>query len=154
MIAGVPLPDWSEREATPDLPYQRFADAAVALRTMDDEARRGEVERYSNEHCRPRLSLSEASGLYVLLRVLFELPTRHPLEATRVFGGWVHPSIGHDPFDLSWPVQPTSGHHLVVAPFTSYRGKGYDGIGEHDWFAEHFPLRTVQKLQVVAVSHG
>lgn len=155
MIAGVPLPDWSEQDGTADLAYGQFATAALELRLLDDLGRQSEVDRYSQAHCLPRFSISEASGLYVLLRILFELPTGYPLDDTKVFGGWVHPSIGQHPFDLSWPVTPEDdGRRLVVQPFTSYRGKGYDAIGEHDWFAARFPLRTADSLRSTVVTHG
>ena len=153
MIGGVPLPDWSERDGTPDIPYTAFADAAVTLHLLGGPDRRAEVDRYSQAHCLPRFSISEASGLYVLLRILFDLPTRHPLDATKVFGGWLHPSIGRDPFDLSWPVA-LDGEKAVVQPFTGYRGKGYDAIGEYDWFAERFAIRPADRLRSLAVARG
>jgi hypothetical protein len=142
------LPDWTESQE-PDgaVDYDRYAAAAGELAAQDPTARRDVLERYSKQFCLPRFEIARASGLYVVLRLLFRLPTAFPLDEAQVFGGWLHPSMGKDPFDLSWPVAVDEPRRrFTVDRFRSYRGKGYDAIGEYDYFAERFPLRPPELL--------
>jgi hypothetical protein len=143
------LPDWSasqEPGARPD--YGPALAAARELAWLDPDGRRAAVERASAEHCLPRFELGPASGLYVVLRLLFELPEAYPLAEAKVFGGWVHPTIGRDPFNLSWPVHVDVERRSVeVDTFRGYHGKGYDALGEYDWFGTSFPIRSPELLE-------
>lgn len=132
------LPDWSTGAPLDDLPG-----VVEDVLAWDELDRATAVHRYSDASCFPRFDLPAASGLYVLLRLLFDLPTAQPRDDAKVFGGWFHPSIndGSPTFDLSWPVA-VEGARAVVAPFPGYFGKGYDAAGEYDWMAETFPLRN------------
>jgi hypothetical protein len=144
------LPDWSD-PATPAEAYQRLTHTAAAFAATDDTDRRIAVHAYADAYCLPAFRLAKASGLYLFLRVLFDLPADAARDDVRVFGGWLHPSIGGpgDRFDLSWPVRVDTTGALHVAPFPGYFGKGYDAAGEYDWFAATFPLRTQPAHAVV-----
>jgi hypothetical protein len=142
------IPDWSVSQETGSVPdFEPAARAAAELAGMDPEERRETIDAFSRDHCFPRFELDRASGLYLVLRLLFDLPDAYPLDETKVFGGWVHPSIGRDPFDLSWPVRVDADEKTFsVDRFRSYRGKGYDAIGEYDFLSERFPLRAARLL--------
>jgi hypothetical protein len=143
------LPDWAaSQEEGPPPDYRPAVEAARELAWLDPDARREEIGRVSRESCYPNFDLAPASGLYVVLRLLFDLPDEVPLDDAKVFGGWLHPSIGQDPYDLSWPVHvDVEGRSFSVDDFRGYRGRGYDALGEHDYFAEHFPLRSPELLE-------
>ena len=130
--------------------YTGLESLALEFITLSPEARRAEVQAYSAQYCFPRFDLEKASGLYLLLRIVFELPSQHPRQLAQVFGGWLHPSIGVESpyFDLSWPVKIEAGTDIVkIERFQGYSGKGYDAIGEYDYFVAHFPLRQKETLE-------
>jgi hypothetical protein len=146
------LPDWSD-PATPAEAYAALGPVAAELVALDDLDRQAAVRSYSDEHCFPQFDLARASGLYVLLRTVFDLPTDLPRDDVLVFGGWLHPSVGveTDRFDLSWPVHARGDDVLAVDPFPGYFGRGYDAIGEYDWLAAGFPMRPAELLASVRV---
>jgi hypothetical protein len=95
------------------------------------------------------MDMKKASGIYLLLRLAFDLPRRYPREQTQVFGGWLHLSTGKpgELFDLSWPVSVESGvNGARIDRFRGYRGKGYDALSEYQYFSARFGLRTVEVL--------
>lgn len=141
------LPDWSSSQEPGPLPsYDGLTAMAAAFVALDPSERRRRVADYAKRYCWPQFQLAEASGLYLFLRVAFELPSAAPREAAKVFGGWLHPSIDDSPtFDLSWPVHVRSGE-LLIEPFPGYFGKGYDALGEFDYFAANFPYRSHDDL--------
>lgn len=111
------------------------------------------LKEYSDQYCFPKLNEAKGSALYLFLRVIFQLPKDHPIDDTKVFGGWIHPSVGVDGnyFNLSWPVTLESdGKTAVIHGFDGYFGKGYDGVGEYDYFSQNFTFRnpdTVRRLR-------
>jgi hypothetical protein len=135
--------------------YTSLKSAVLDFLRLSPDARRALVEEYSAKYCFPRMDQEKASGMYVFLRVLFDLPSKHPIEDAKIFGGWMRFSAGdsgQDYFNLSWPVEiagepPT----LTVKRFDGYSGKGYDCIGEYDYFLERFKLRSRRALENLVV---
>lgn len=147
MILEHRLPDWSNPSPAPGA-FDGAGRVAAEFAALDELDRAITVRSYADEYCLPRFDLAAAAGLYVLLRVVFDLPAHHPRESAKVFGGWLHPSISAESwdFDLSWPVH--AGHEgvMTVDEFTGYFGKGYDAIGEYEWFWRNFPMRSAEVL--------
>ena len=141
------LPDWSD-PGTPGPAYAALAPLGAEFVGLDELDRQTAVRSYSDEFCFPQFDLARASGLYVFLRVVFDLPTEQPRDDALVFGGWLHPSVGveTDRFDLAWPVHARGEAVLAVEPFAGYFGKGYDAIGEYDWLVGAFALRSRNDL--------
>ena len=140
------LPDWSGT-ADPEvhLNYDPLRKAAAAFLSLSEPERQHWVRQYSANHCFPRIDLPKASGLYLLFRLVFDLPAEFPREETKVFGGWLHASTTKhsEPFDLSWPAALDLKNNTVrIDRFRGYRGKGYDAIGEYEYFLEKFHLRS------------
>ncbi len=141
------LPDWSDA-ATPPEDYAALGPLAAELVALDEHDRHAAVRSYSEACCFPQFDLARASGLYVLLRVVFDLPSDLPRDDAVVFGGWLHPSVGVETewFDLAWPVYARGDDVLAVEASSGYFGQGYDAIGEYDWLAGAFPMRTAELL--------
>lgn len=88
--------------------------------------------------------LAELSKAYLLLRVLYDLPTALERAEAKTFGGWVHPSVldTGKPFDLLWPLAADGEGGLRVAdPFGGYFGAPYDAVGENAYFESKFARR-------------
>jgi len=144
------LPAWS-RSIDPRLTidYGQLAPIALAFLALSPTARRDLIEQYHRRYCFPGLDLERASALYLFFRILFKLPHNQPRAHTKVFGGWLHPSIDAalPDYDLSWPVTIDDDQgSLMIARFTGYSGKGYDALSEYDYFAGLFPVRDIATL--------
>jgi hypothetical protein len=76
------------------------------------------IETYSKEYCEPgRTDLPKASGMFLLLRVLFALPTDYPREDAHMFSTWSYPArdeaLRTSKWDLSWPVHLKPGENVL-----------------------------------------
>ena len=86
------------------------------------------------------------SKVYLLLRVLYQLPQEANSNNAKTFGGWIHPSTGKSIFNLSWPVavnQSPTGYSINVDKYQGFLGRGYDGAAELDYFNANFPKRNL-----------
>lgn len=146
MTALVSLPDWSKTvDPKYHADYSGLREQLAAFVRLSEPLRRSEVKAYSETYCFPKFVLRKASGLYLLFRLAFALPREYPRDQTKVFGGWLHPSAteSEQPFLISWPVNIDEQRHRVsISSCRGYFGKGYDAIGEYDYFVQHFHLRT------------
>ncbi len=116
------------------------------------EVWRVKLKEYSHKDCFPNFNQAKASALYLFFRVIFQLPSDSPRDKAKVFGGWIHPSIpsvGEEisNFNLSWPVMIKNNQEIIVQRFTGYFGKGYDAIGEYDYFIDNFDFREKEFLK-------
>jgi hypothetical protein len=145
------LPDWSKTVNPNYQPsYAELKPVFLEFLSMSVELRRTEVATYSHAYCFPKLNLAKASGLYLLLRGVFELPREIPRGKVQVFGGWLHPSIGEPTplFDLSWPITVEARTHTMrIHRFTGYSGREYLALDEYDYFAKNFPFRAPRVLE-------
>ena len=150
------LPDWSAT-TNPNitLDVAALARAAASFVRMEPAERQSFVSSYSAQFCDPDVIIGPASGLYVLLRVAYELSESLPRHQAKVFGGWLHPSIGtgEPTFDMSWPVHIRGGQ-LQVERCRGYVMGAYDAASEAQYFAENFALRPTELLDSFAERSG
>lgn len=113
------LPDWSSTQnSSVDLDYDGLKAAAIKIASAPSCVQLAVIETYSKEYCEPaRIDLPKASGMYLLMRVLFVLPTDYPLEGVQAFSAWSHPvHAGAErtgKWDLSWPVHAKHGENVL-----------------------------------------
>lgn len=174
------LPDWS---LTADehmvVDYAGLKAAAIALARMPADARRitiiaysraycdlpwiaahcatGGVDRDGRDHVWPEADFRKASGMYVLLRVLFVLPARYPASEREKFTGWMRmPPRQGDDDEVLWPVHAdSSGHVLLVERCEGFRGRVeasvYRAMDEYDYFLSRYPMRTPVMLEALDI---
>jgi hypothetical protein len=115
----------------------------------------GEVARADPADVEPALAefLGERSGfeaaedetrLFLLLRVVFDLPEQAPESERRSFKGWVNwpPPDADGNVSLSWPITWDAGRPTLVAPYEGSEGRPYNAVGEYRHFLERFPFRA------------
>ncbi len=145
------LPDWSKTvdpNYRPD--YSNLKIIALQFLSLAPQEQKAEIEAYSKRWCFPEFDLGKASGLYLLLRIVFVLPSKQPREKAKVFGSWLHPSIGEDSpyFDLAWPVLAnTEKQIMTVERCQGYAGRPYNAAEEYAYFIQHFPLRAKESIE-------
>ena len=91
--------------------------------------------------------VEQMSKVYLMLRVMYQLPQEMNGSNAKTFGGWIHPSVGTGAtYDMSWPVvatQSPSGLQVSVINYTGFIGRGYNAAGELDYFNIIFPKRNL-----------
>lgn len=148
-----------------DRAYPDLKAAAILLASAPESARRALVEAYSREYCeirmpefcaggfvvarypdwiyRTRADIPKASGMYVLLRVLFVVP---PDYWRTYSGGSVHVDPGAHVLRIKrWNVTEVR------------KDNAYRATWEYDYFATHFPRRSraaIEALEILQVEDG
>ena len=81
--------------------------------------------------------------LFLLMRIVFDLPDRTPADQRRIFKGWVNwPNLDAEGnVNLSWPVDWQDGRPVLLAPFEGADGPRYGAVEEYCYLLAHFPLR-------------
>ncbi len=89
----------------------------------------------------------QMSKVYLMLRVMYQLPQQMDKANAKSFGGWTHPCVGSGSiYNMSWPVSATqtpTGLQVSVSEFTGFIGRGYNAAAELDYFNSSFPKRNL-----------
>jgi hypothetical protein len=137
--------------------YVNLKTAAVAMARAPEVEQRNVIAAYSWAYCEMAVADGpRASGMYLLLRVLFVLPTRYTGSDAATFGSWPRPAAGPGEWDLSWPVHIEPGTHaLHVEPFPSGQRwcdtRPYPALLEYDYFAARFPRRSPAEIEALEI---
>jgi hypothetical protein len=86
--------------------------------------------------------------LYLIQRLVFEVPNNYPLHDVTIFVFWAgyQESNLSDPGNLLWPLQYENGQlALVTLPWGIH--SYYAGVREYDYFVKRFPLRPKDELK-------
>lgn len=149
------LPDWAhtwegspQHHAFTSTDRAAYLNAAQSLATMDlDEV------RYDTKLLLQSLPPDEAevfaANLFVLWRILFDVPATIPWSERKIFGSYAAFSVGDvsvhradTTYKVLWPVVfGTTGSISSIAAFVSSTGGGYNPLGEFDHFREVYGLR-------------
>jgi len=124
--------------------WERYLDVAREVQRADPS----EVERAIAEFLRERSGFGAAEDetrIFLLLRVVFDLPESVPAEQRHAFAGWVNwPPPGPDgKITLSWPITWRTGRPVIVAPYEGSEGESYAGVEEYRYLLAHFPFRDL-----------
>lgn len=141
------IPAWTGGYDAPR--SQQLRSVASELTTIPTAQLRESIGIYYRVFAGTEEEVDALSKVYLLLRVLYNLPVNADRSMVKVYGGWIHPSIdnpGITGFNLSWPVTATgigpSAKILVTGVFGGYLGRAYDAVGELDYFNANFPRRV------------
>jgi hypothetical protein len=93
----------------------------------------------------------DAFKLFILLRLLFDVPQDHPAEDSRRIGVWVElpPSQGlcaDNSCDLLWPLEYQDDHLVLRDVRLAAVASRYRGLAEYDYFASRFSFRSSDDL--------
>jgi hypothetical protein len=136
---GELLPHWTRgrlEEGAPLGPadYMRLKAAAAALARAPEQEQRNVIAAYSWAYCETRIAdAGRASGMFLLLRILFVVPETDPAWSMRAEAG---------------------GRVLRVGPCCGNREfrYGYDPLGEYDAFASRFRRRSPAEIEALEIT--
>ena len=133
-----PLAPWPAGGDLSDQEWDRYLAAAREVQA----AQPGEVEPALLEFLDGG---GEETSLFLLLRVVFDLPERAPVEERRTWKGWVNwPEPDPDgTVNLSWPVRWDGSRPALQAAFEGAEGPRYAAIEEYRDLRERFAPRAL-----------
>jgi hypothetical protein len=118
------------------------------LSSIDTTDLRKGVREYWQEYCtskyHPESKFAEstwnAAKVYVLIRVLFDVPDSVPWEEAMSTGQFNPPNRGQG-VDMLWPLKKTAQGDLILVGSANgpYSGPKYDGLKDFEYVAKHFP---------------
>lgn len=125
--------------------------AACFLISKSNSEQRRIIESY--DRYVHQIDPSVSKKLYILLRILFDVPDDHPIEDAAVFAAYLGEGSPY-PYDpdvktvnLLWPLTYQEGElafrEIIII---QYIGPPYCGICEYDYFFTRFPFRTEDEL--------
>ena len=87
----------------------------------------------------------DETRLFLLQRVVFDLPESAPESERRPFKGWVNwPAPGLDgTVSIAWPISWSGGRPALVDPYVGSEGRPYDAAAEYRHFRENYSLRAL-----------
>ena len=163
------VPSWTEvtnANTMETYPLDEMKQVACWLLEQPDQNRRRIIAAYQIyiEICSWKAGafddLPPASKIFVLLRLLFDVPEEYPRDEARFFGGWIilrvredgdwtmdDPPTREGTVNMLWPLGYEDGRLVLKGTIFAYRGFPYDGLWEYDYFASRFPLRAADELK-------
>lgn len=131
---GELLPQWTRGEPLGPSDYMRLKAAALALARAPEQERQNVITAYGWAYCEMSLpDAGRASGMFLLLRVLFVVPEGGAVSATHVLDG---------------------GRILIVRPCCGNRqfsAGDYNPLFEYDTFAERFRRRSPAEIEALEI---
>jgi len=133
-------------------PLDKMKQIARFLLEQPERDRRHLIATYcAYAYAKPHTDdLSLISKLYLLLRLLFDVPEASNVVA--IFGAWIgeggpYPYDGSETVNLLWPLGYQNQRLILKSGFEGYLGAPYDGLAEYDFFASRFPWRAADELR-------
>jgi hypothetical protein len=85
----------------------------------------------------------DETRLFLLMRVVFDLPEQAPEEERRSYKGWVNwPPPGADgTVSLAWPLTFAAGDPALVDPYEGSEGPRYAAVSEYRHLLERYGFR-------------
>ncbi|MCF8309637.1 MAG: hypothetical protein K9I68_11565 [Bacteroidales bacterium] len=135
-----PLTPWSDRSYT-EADNNLLRENAQQLQRLSTTEIMNGIEEYSTYYKGETDALSK---LYIMMRILFDVPEFTPMDQAQSFGGWIKPEqlITGEQTSLLWPLGFDEGPIPVVKhDFMGYAGTSYNAVDEAQYFMEQFGRR-------------
>jgi hypothetical protein len=134
-----------------DYPLDELKRVAIFVLEQPTEDRRRMIAMYG-AYEQNQSDANVKFDLYVLLRLLFEIPVEHPEEDTKLFKPiWMPgpPECINGKCNLLWPLDTQDGQLVLVDVPSGYSSTGlpYNKVKDYDYFVSRFSFRSVQDLQ-------
>jgi len=145
------LPSWPEA-AEDRRQLSKYVDAAYGLSNMAGADRRWTLLHYLRQEPDSLLPSTTWPRVYVLLRLLYEVPEFLPDPAPYLVSSGARECVRTTgAYPLAWPVEFKPGRPLRVLPWSRVCDIAgfYTPEREFDYFDRHFPLRSSRYLDLV-----
>lgn len=123
--------------------WNHYIAAAAAVERADPD----DVERSLTDFLNQRGGIEGAAAetsLFLLMRVVFDLPEKAAASERRSFKGWINwpPPAPDGTISLAWPLSWQSGRPTLVAPYEGSEGPRYAAAEEYRYLLDRYAFRT------------
>jgi hypothetical protein len=145
------LPSWpTEERSFSGGEWQQLIDTAAFVQRSDRDEVIEALTVFINDvttDLRPGLVVGSESKVFLLLRIVFELPEDAPLDERRVYVGWLNwPRGENGRVNLAWPIEWNKGNLRLVDRLKGCVGSPYDAPAEYQHFLAHYGFRQLSHL--------
>jgi hypothetical protein len=131
----------------PDLPageWDRYIATARDVQRADPPAVEEAIAEFLGERAGFE-GAEDETRVFLLLRLVFDLPERAPADQREAYAGWVNwpPPADDGTVSLSWPIAWRDGRPALVAPYEGAEGESYAGVEEYRRLRERYPYRDL-----------
>jgi hypothetical protein len=144
-----------------NLNYEDLKEASIKMASAPACVRSAVIKAYSDEYCDLGYpDLPKASGMYLLMRILFVLPTDYPIKDVHAYSTWSHgvkvQAEKSLKWDLSWPVHAKREEDVLeIERCQGFPGSGsytrYQALTEFDYFRQRFRMRTPAEIEALEI---
>jgi hypothetical protein len=118
---------------------------AKVIQAANEKSVEKEIARYERQGW-------DNGKLFLLQRVIFDLPESIPQNKTIFFNGWITVKMQNPDgtMNQAWPIKWNSGHPILIEGYLGEQDtddKGYSALEEFRYFRTHYLMRDLSKFQ-------
>lgn len=140
------LPPWAQKDFS-DSEWACYIEVARIIQKADPNIVESALNKFIVDAVREEYAGYESeSKVFILMRVVFDLPEEAYLENRRSFKGWANWPEPDEKgnVSLSWPVSWRTGKPKLIAPYEGSMGKPYAAGMEYRYMRDRFPFRQLE----------
>jgi hypothetical protein len=143
------LPVWSGRDSFRRDDWTKYLQVADTVHQTDPQIVEAALDQFvKGALLEPFMGYEIESKLFLLMRVVFDLPESAPQESRLSFKGWTNwpnPDANGN-VSLAWPLTWRDGKPQLVNSYEGSEGKPYAATAEYRYLREHFPYRDLRDV--------
>ncbi len=138
------LAPWSNAQDFFGDDWRRYTDAVRLVQKSEPADVERALARFLDE-ADGFTGVENETRLFLLMRIVFDLPDCAPADYRRVFKGWVNwpAPDAEGNVNLSWPVGWQDSQPALLAHFEGADGPRYAAIEEYRYLLARFPFRKL-----------
>jgi|GEM_PF-1253808 len=136
-----PLKPWTDTAAYTMTDNLMLLQQAMSLSALSDSEMTKGVKDYTGYY---KDQIEDLSKLFLVLRIIYNVPDSIPITQAKIFGGWVKPTseLTGEYYKIAWPVATDpQGHPFVRYTYMGYLGAPYNAVNELEYFIHTFGRR-------------
>ena len=137
------LRPWSRSSDFKDGDWGNYKKVARVVQQTDPQVVEGALESFMVTDD------TEESSLFLLMRVMFELPEAAPVAERRQRKGWTNwpAPDAQGNISLAWPLTWAHGEPGLVASYEGSEGPPYPAVTDYRYLLANYPFRTREQAQ-------
>lgn len=140
------LEAWSNEGDFSKNTWEAYKKAAVMVQRSKNEMIEQSISDFlSMVVPREFKGLDDESKLFILFRLVFDLPENAPVSERRSFKGWTNwPKANSDgEVNIAWPVRWNNGEPFIEAKYEGSEGRPYNALAEFRHFRNKYNFRQI-----------
>jgi hypothetical protein len=143
------LRTWTQRDAFSPEDWANYIKVAKLVQETEPEIVETALDQFVKAATlEPFTGYESESKVFLLMRVVFELPEIGPEQSRAMFKVWTNwPQADmQGNVSLTWPITWRSGRPELMAGYEGSEGKPYPAAAEYRYLRDHFSYRRFKDL--------